>query len=177
MLKYDGKLWLGHSVQFQHRIFAAMHDSTLGGHSRGPATYQRIKQLFYWPNMKTDIFALVKSCSVCQQAKPDRSSCPGLLQPLPVLDSACSVISLDFVEGLPQSGSANSILVVIDKFTKFGHFIPLKHPFTAQKWLSYSWTMSIGFMACPLLLSLIEIEFSPAHFGNPCSSLLVRSSR
>jgi hypothetical protein len=34
------------------------------------------------------------------------------------------------IEGLPQSGSANCILVVVDKFNKFGHFIALKHPYT-----------------------------------------------
>lgn len=57
LFRYDGKLWLGHNVQFQQRIFAALHDSALGGHSGRPATYQRIKPLFYWPTMKNDIFA------------------------------------------------------------------------------------------------------------------------
>jgi hypothetical protein len=40
------------------------------------------------------------------------------------------VISLDFIEGLPRSGQANSILVVVGRFSKYIHFLQLSHPFT-----------------------------------------------
>ncbi|KAG8646053.1 hypothetical protein MANES_10G117250v8, partial [Manihot esculenta] len=40
-------------------------------------------------------------------------------------------ISKDFIEQLPKSKDKDTILVVVCRFTKYGHFIPLAHPFTA----------------------------------------------
>ena len=82
--------------------------------------------------MNKAVHDFVSACQVCQQAKPDRSKLPGLLQPLPVPDRAWRIISIDFIEGLPMSGSVNCILVVVDIFSKYAHFIGLKHPFTAS---------------------------------------------
>ena len=38
---------------------------------------------------------------------------------------------MDFIEGLSQSGSSNAILVVVDKYSNYAHFMPLRHPFQA----------------------------------------------
>jgi hypothetical protein len=51
--------------------------------------------------MNTNVHAFVKACMTSQQAKPDRSKNPRLLQPLPIHDAAWQIISLDFIEGLP----------------------------------------------------------------------------
>lgn len=57
----------------------------------------------------------------------------GLLQPIAIPDGACEAISLDFVEGLPRSHGKDTILVVVDRFTKYCHLIALSHPYTASK--------------------------------------------
>ncbi|KAL0342684.1 UNVERIFIED_CONTAM: Transposon Ty3-G Gag-Pol polyprotein [Sesamum calycinum] len=107
-----------------------MHDSALGGHSGINGTLHRLKMLFYWPTVKEEVQTWIRECETCQRSKHENNAYPGLLQPLPIPEQAWSCISMDLIEGLPQSYGKDSILVVFDRLTKYSHFIPLKHPYT-----------------------------------------------
>jgi hypothetical protein len=172
ILRYKDRIWIGNNFPLQNQIMLALHDSPVGGHSGFPVTYRRVKQLFSWPSMKTSVKDYVKSCAICQQSKPDRSKYPGLLQPLPVPDQAWDVISMDFVEGLPRSSNADTILVVVDTFSKYSHFIPLLHPFSALKVANFLWTPFTSSMAFHSPLCQTVTGYLPVGFGKNFSSWL-----
>ena len=81
--------------------------------------------------MKHDIMQFISDCDTCKQAKSEHVRSPGLLEPLPIPPHAWHTITLDFVEGLPLSKNYYCIMVVVDKLTRYAHFVPLSHPFTA----------------------------------------------
>ena len=37
---------------------------------------------------------------------------------------------MDFIDGLPMSNRKSTILVVVDRLSKYAHLIPLSHPCT-----------------------------------------------
>jgi len=79
---------------------------------------------YYWPRMRDDVEAYVKTCLVCQQDKTEQRVLTGLLEPLSIPERPWESISMDFIMGLPKSEGCNIIMVVVDRISKYGIFIP-----------------------------------------------------
>lgn len=107
------------------------------GHSGFLRTDKRIASVSYWEGMKKCIQMYVQACETCQRNKHQTLSQGGLLQPLPIPIQVWTDISMDFIGGLPKAQGLNTIMVVVDKLTKYAHFIALSHPFTTWVPLLY----------------------------------------
>ncbi|XP_070660499.1 uncharacterized protein [Malus domestica] len=56
---------------------------------------------------------------------------PGLLQPLPIPSKVWTAISMEFIIGLPLCKTKSIIMMVVDRLSKYSHFMALAHPYSA----------------------------------------------
>jgi hypothetical protein len=129
MVTYDGRLYIPPASPLLQEIVAAVHDD---GHEGVHRTLHRLRRDFHFPNMRRLVQDFVWACATCQRLKSEHLHPAGLLQPLPVPSAVWADIAMDFVEALPQVHGKTVILFVVDRFSKYCHFIPLAHPYTTE---------------------------------------------
>lgn len=94
---------------------------------------KRLRAVFYWPKMKEQVKIFIRHYDVCQRHKTETTMPSGLLQPLPIPTKVCAKVTMDFIDGLPKSSGKTTILVVVDRLTKYGYFILVSHLYIAPQ--------------------------------------------
>jgi transposase InsO family protein len=104
-----------------------------------------VQRGYVWQGMRKQIERYVQNGHTCQASKPSRSKTLRLLEPLPVPWQIWKSITLDFISGLPEDGAMNTILVVVNRFSKMAHFIPTMQEIstedTAELLLHHVWKL------------------------------------
>ncbi|MBW0526742.1 hypothetical protein O181_066457 [Austropuccinia psidii MF-1] len=112
-------------------ILQKRHKFPLAGHPGQEKTLKPVKRDFHWSGMTQSINDYVSSCQQCSRNKNIHHKKFGLLKPLPIPNGPWICLSMDFITQLPLSNSFDSILVIVDSFSKMAVFIPTMSSLTS----------------------------------------------
>lgn len=131
LLLFIGHIYLLQNSALLPTVLSAFHDSAHEGIQK---TLHRILREFYRKGMKLTLpHMLLHACLVCQCNKSKHLRPTGLLQPLQLPNQIWSYISMDFIDGLPRFWGKPVLYVVVDRFSKYAHFVPLAHSYIASR--------------------------------------------
>ncbi|WVZ53053.1 hypothetical protein U9M48_004043 [Paspalum notatum var. saurae] len=138
-LDEEGVLWFKNhlvapkDMELRKKILDEAHTSMFTMHPSSNKMYQDLNQKFWWTHIKRKIAKYVSECDVCQRVKANHLKPAGMLQPLAVSAWKWEDIHMDFIVGFPRTPKGyDSIWVIIDRFTKSAHFIPVKMIYHAK---------------------------------------------
>ena len=114
-------------------ILQHCHDMPMAGHFGVHKTLELVSRNYWWPHLRNYVEDYIRSCDACCRSKYPRHRPYGLLQPLQVPDGPWKSISMDFITDLPSSKGFDSILTVVDRFTKMAHFLPCTKTINSQE--------------------------------------------
>ena len=133
LLFLDNRIYVPDAPGLRLRVLQFKHDHPLAGHFGQNKTLELIRREYSWPNMRSFIKDYCNSCSVCKRAKAPRHKPYGLLRQLPIPAQPWNSISMDFIEHLPSSLGYTAILVIVDRLTKQGIFVPTHDTITSPQ--------------------------------------------
>ena len=118
----------------RNQILEEGHSSHYLIHSGHTKMYHDLREVFWLDGLKNDIAEFVTKCPNCKQVKAEHQKSCGLLQEMQVPSWKWEDINLDLIVGLPWTRRKNdSIWVVLDSFTKFAPFIPVKSTYYVEE--------------------------------------------
>lgn len=125
-----GRLFVVPSLRRPVLLWA--HDGVLSGHPGITITLKTLQRHVWWPNMRKDVTDYVAACPTCAVNKVPRTLPTGLLQPIPAPRQPWTHLTMDFISDLPKSAGMTAIWVIVDRFSKMTHFVPLPGLPTAE---------------------------------------------
>ncbi|GJS12139.1 reverse transcriptase domain-containing protein [Tanacetum coccineum] len=130
----DNRSWLPCYGDMRYLTMHESHKSKYSIHPGADKMYHDLKMLYWWPNMKADIATYVSKCLTCTKAKAEHQRPFGLLVQPDIPEWKWENITMDFITKLPKTAAGyDSIWVIVDRLTKFAHFLPMREMDSTEK--------------------------------------------
>jgi len=135
LLYKDDRLYLPRDQALVAEVIKRHHDDPLAAHFGRDKTIALLRRKFWWQDLYHDVDTYIRTCDVCQRTKAKRHRPYGEMAALPLPAGPWEEISMDFITDLPPSKWRgvvyDSILVVVDRFTKVTQYIPTNKTVTS----------------------------------------------
>ena len=139
----NDKLFVPDNEELRMHIIQMHHDTPVAGHPGTEKTLELLQRSYVWPSMAKHVKDYVSRCDRCARMKGSNKAPTGKLKPLEVPSTPWEESSADFITDLPESRGFDSILVVVDRFSKEVEFIPCNKAVTAldtaRLYLTHVW--------------------------------------
>ena len=133
VLRYQGRLCVPNVEDLRKQILEEAHGSRYSIHPGATKMYHDLRVVYWWDGLRRDITEFVANCPHCKQVKIEHLKSASLNQIMDVPTWNLEEINMDFVVGFPRTWKQNdSILVIVDRFTKSAHFIPVKSTYKEE---------------------------------------------
>ena len=114
----EGRIYISNNKDIKEEILRENHNSVDIGHPGQHRMQELIKRTYWWPGLNKDVKKYVQGCVKCQQNKVQHQKKAGELHPLEIPEGLWQDISIDMIGPLPRSNEMDTILVIVDCFTK-----------------------------------------------------------
>ncbi|KAJ3464714.1 hypothetical protein MRS44_009500 [Fusarium solani] len=135
-------------THLQEALVKHIHEHRLHGHPGVAKMMERLQRTYEFPKMKNVVRTVLQRCDLCARTKARRHKPYGKLKPLEVAERPWQSITMDFITKLPISEDPatgvhyDSILVIVDRLTKFSYFLPFNEQ-TDSEQLAYIFMRNI----------------------------------
>jgi transposase InsO family protein len=125
----SGAVYVPDDRRLKTRLLELAHDAV--GHFGRTKTVERLSRHCVWTGMTKEVEDYCRGCAVCAVNKSSNESPAGLLVPMPIPERVWDSVGVDFTGPLPETASGyNSIMAIVDRFSKMVRFRPCKTSIT-----------------------------------------------
>src|SRR5260370_29887302 len=121
---YQGRVYILDNPQLCHDLVHVHHSAIVIGHPGCWKMLELVSQNYWWPGLSRYIAKFIVGCDMCNWMKIFPMQKVGKLIPNKVPDRHWQVISIDMIRELPDSKGYNTVLMVVDRLSKWIHAIP-----------------------------------------------------
>jgi len=128
----EGKVYVPKDEALRVEIIKLYHNIPIERHRGQWKTVELVTRNFWWLGVTREVKRYVEGYDSCQRNKNHTEQPAGKLMPNSIPNKAWLHISADFIMKLPLAQGYDSILVVVDWFTKIAHFMLTTEKTTAE---------------------------------------------